>query len=192
MAAGPAGVGEELEALHLGGELGLDDLDGGDLAVAQVEGGGGGAVLAVSSAAGEDLVLDVAALTVLGAAAQDDGAAAGALGDSLVGDERAHGLEHGLGHHEGGGHVGVHRGGVVGADHGCPGGSGPPLPTPSPGFLKPFPEALQSRCIFESIYGTVPSCIGSRRRLGGDMRHHGGDYRGPVGVSSIVYLGMNA
>ena len=107
--------------MDLGGEFGLDDLHGGDLAVAQVEGGGGGAVLAVSSAdaAGEDLVLDVAPFAVPGAAAQCDGAAARALGDGLVGDERAHGLEHGLGHHQGGGHVRVHRGGVVGAHHGA-------------------------------------------------------------------------
>ena len=32
--AGAAGVAQELEALHLCGELGLDDFHGGDLAVA--------------------------------------------------------------------------------------------------------------------------------------------------------------
>ena len=60
VAAGAAGVWEEFEALDLGRKVGLDDRDGGDLAVTQVKGGGGGAVLAVSSAAAaEDLVLDV-------------------------------------------------------------------------------------------------------------------------------------
>ena len=37
----------------------------------------------------------------------------------LSGTREAHGLEHGLGHHQRGGHVGVHRGGVIRADHGA-------------------------------------------------------------------------
>ena len=41
---GAAAVAQDLEAFDLCGELGFDNLRGGDLAVAQVEGGGGGAV----------------------------------------------------------------------------------------------------------------------------------------------------
>ena len=154
----------------------------------------GGAVLAVSSAdvAGEDLVRDVASLAVPGAAAQGDGAAAGALGYGLVRDQRAHGLEHGLGHHQRGGHVGVHRGGVVGADHGALAEAG--LHHPRQALVSSSLSRRRFSLGASSSPSTArcPSCICSRRRLGGDMRHHAGDYRGPVGVSSIVYLGMNA
>src|SRR5262249_10623015 len=90
--ARPAGLRDQLEARDAGGKLAFDDLDRRDLGVALVHRDAGGAVLARAraGAAGDDLVLHVALAGIGVAAAENDGAAAAAVGACLAGDDVAH------------------------------------------------------------------------------------------------------
>src|SRR5262249_19792543 len=88
-AARPAGVLDQLVAQEPRGKFALDDLDRRDHGVALVDGDRGRAVLrrARAGAAGDDLVLHVALAGIGAAPAEDDRAAAGAVGAHLVGDD---------------------------------------------------------------------------------------------------------
>src|SRR5215510_137785 len=85
-APGAAGVLDQLETNQPRRELALDDLDRRDHGVALVHRDAGGAVLAgaSASAARDDFVLHVALASVGAASAQDDGAAAAAVGAYAV------------------------------------------------------------------------------------------------------------
>src|SRR6266545_2738929 len=106
-----AGVGDELEADESGGKFALYDFDRRDLGVALVDSDAGRAVLARAraGAAGEDLVLHIALAGIGVAAAEDDGAAATAVGADLARNHTAHGGEDRVHQRMDGGIVGVDR-----------------------------------------------------------------------------------
>src|SRR5262249_11516265 len=87
--AGAAGIPDPLAPQRGGRELALDDLPRRDPGVALVHRGGGGAVLdgARAAAAADDLVLHVALAGIGVAAAEDDRAAAAAVGARLAGHD---------------------------------------------------------------------------------------------------------
>src|SRR5262249_35356982 len=93
-----AGIGDQLEAGDAGGKFALDDLDGGDLGIALIDRDAGGAVLARAraGAAGDDLILHIALAGIGVAPAEDDGAAAAAVGAHLARDDVTHGGEDGV------------------------------------------------------------------------------------------------
>src|SRR5262249_22011778 len=97
-AAGATGVPDQLEAWEPCRELALDDLDRRDHGVALVDCDAGGAVLAGARAGAtrDDLVLHVALAGIGAASAQDDRAAAAAVGAHLVGHDVAQGIVHGI------------------------------------------------------------------------------------------------
>src|SRR5262249_58238477 len=82
-------MADPLVAGEPGRDPALDDLDRRDHGVTLVDGDAGGAVLggARAGASGDDLVLHVALAGIGAAAAQDDRAAAAAVGADLVGDD---------------------------------------------------------------------------------------------------------
>src|SRR5580704_17921211 len=86
-----AGIADELEAHHAGRKFAFDDLDWRDAGVALVDGDGVRAVLGGTgaAAAGDNLVLHVALAGRGRAPADDDRAAAAAVGAYLSGHDRA-------------------------------------------------------------------------------------------------------
>ena len=89
IAAGAAGILDQLEAQDAGRKLAFDDLDRRDHRIALVDRDAGRAVLggAGAGAAGDDLVLHIGLAGLGRAPAEDDGAAAGAVGPHLVGHD---------------------------------------------------------------------------------------------------------
>ena len=110
--AGAAGIGDQLEAGDARGKFAFDDLDGCDLGVALIDRDAGGAILARprAGAAGDNLVLHIALAGVGVAPAENDGAAAAAVGARLARHDMTHGGEDGIHQRMDGGIVGVDRG----------------------------------------------------------------------------------
>src|SRR5499426_3813218 len=92
--ARPAGIRDQLEAREAGGKFALDDLDRRDLGVALIDRDAGRPVLARTRAraAGDDLVLHIALAAIGVAPAENDGAAAAAVGAHLARHHVAHGV----------------------------------------------------------------------------------------------------
>ena len=89
--AGAAGVHDHLKALHSDGEFRFDNLDGRGFAIAQMEGGCGNAVFAGSraGAAAKNLVVNIGAIALRVAPAEDERGAARAAGDPFSGTKGA-------------------------------------------------------------------------------------------------------
>src|SRR5207248_10072022 len=89
--AGTAGVRDQLETQNAGREFAFDDLDRRDHGAALIHGDARSAVLggAGAGAAGDDLVLHIALARVGAAPADDDRAAAAAVGAHLLGHDVA-------------------------------------------------------------------------------------------------------
>src|SRR5262249_58831419 len=93
-----AGIGEELETGDARGKFALDDLNGCDLGIALIDRDAGGPIFARAraGAAGDDLVLHIALAGIGVAPAEDDGAAAAAVGAHLAGHDVAPSGEEGV------------------------------------------------------------------------------------------------
>src|SRR2546430_334177 len=106
-----ARIHDQLEAREAGGKFALDDLDRRDLGIALIDRDAGSPVLARAraGAAGDDLVLHVTFAGIGVAAAENDGAAAAAVGTHLARHHVAHGVEDGVHQRMDGGIVGVDR-----------------------------------------------------------------------------------
>src|SRR2546426_6293149 len=107
----PAGIRYQFEAREAGRKFALDDLDRRDLGIALIDGDAGSPVLdrTRAGAAGDDLVLHITLAGVGVAAAENDGAAAAAVGTHLARHHMAHGVEDSVHQRMDGGIVGVDR-----------------------------------------------------------------------------------